>query len=297
MNHTFKLKPHEFMVKNTPHEAWVKGRGAFLWLAFFASEIGAGLYLVALFLNLQSGWVVGWLLTLLLGGGLHTLYLGKPQRGILMLLRPATSELSRGLWVILLFAGVGFWQVAPVLLPGLPWTGQSAVLKGLMGLLSVLVIIHGFQTMSMIRALPLWNSAMLIPIAALSGIAVGSQIARIMIPAMSPELATAELWCRYSLPSYILLWGVYLMAVRHTSASARFSIQQLLRGDGATLFYVGAIVCGVVLPLLITIWIWSTASTTTVSAVWLWIRLGGVLAGDLSMRYAIMKNAFYTPLI
>ena len=53
--------PYDFMVKHTPQKAWIQGKGVLLWLAFFFSEIGAGIYLVSLFLNVPQGWLFGWL--------------------------------------------------------------------------------------------------------------------------------------------------------------------------------------------------------------------------------------------
>ncbi|MFH1951572.1 MAG: nitrite reductase, partial [Pseudomonadota bacterium] len=51
----------EWMVTYTPQEEWIEGKGKFLWLAFFFSEIGAGIYFVSLFMNFPTGWLVGWL--------------------------------------------------------------------------------------------------------------------------------------------------------------------------------------------------------------------------------------------
>ena len=72
---------YNWMVKYTPQTAWITGKGMYLWLAFFFAEIFAGVYFISIFMNLRSGLMVGWLGSLLLGGGFHYVYLGKADRG------------------------------------------------------------------------------------------------------------------------------------------------------------------------------------------------------------------------
>ena len=80
MSKSSKALGYEWMVKYTPQEVWIKGKGLFLWLAFFFTEIFAGVYFISLFLGLKAGLVVGWLGALILGGIFHMLYLGKASR-------------------------------------------------------------------------------------------------------------------------------------------------------------------------------------------------------------------------
>ena len=74
-----EMKPYFWMIDYTPQKEWIDGRGLWLWLAFFFSEIGAGLFIVSLFLGFWLGGVIGWI-SCALGGGLHLVYLGKPLR-------------------------------------------------------------------------------------------------------------------------------------------------------------------------------------------------------------------------
>ncbi len=66
--------PYGFLVEHTPQEAWIKEKGALLWLAFFFSEFGDRIYFISLFLNLPPGWLFGLLLTLVAGEGHHRSY-------------------------------------------------------------------------------------------------------------------------------------------------------------------------------------------------------------------------------
>ena len=80
MRESIQKEIYEWMVKATPQREWIESKGLFLWLAFFFSEIGAGIYFVSLFVNLREGLLAGLAITLVLGGILHMMYLGKPSR-------------------------------------------------------------------------------------------------------------------------------------------------------------------------------------------------------------------------
>ena len=168
------VKPYEWMVNPTRQQQWIDDKGIFLWLAFFFSEIGAGLYFMSLFYSYKPGLVLGWLITLVLGGVIHILYLGNPMRAWRMIMKPKTSELSRGIWVIMAFALFGFFQI-------LASDGFNMFANLILGILCLLIISHGFATMNVIRALPAWSSTMVLPLSVISGVWVGSQILQFML--------------------------------------------------------------------------------------------------------------------
>lgn len=293
---TSSAMPYEFMIKFTSQEAWIKGRGIYLWLAFFFSEIGAGIYLVSILLNIRAGWLLGWLITLVVGGALHLLYLGKPARALLMFLKPLKSELSRGLWVISVFAVLGFIQVVPVVWPDLPWTGTSAGLRIITGMTCILIIIHGFLTMSAIRAIHVWNSAMMVPLAVASGLWVGSQANVLLSYFLGQNLGPAEIWARWSLFCLIVLFGLFILGAIQSSTSARVSTKRMLAGDWSGPFYIGVIAVGFIVPLVITIIAWGN-DIDKFNIGLLLLRCLCVIIGDLMIRYGIMRNAVYSPLI
>lgn len=288
-----ELKAYEWMVKPTPHRDWISGQGIYLWLAFFFSEIGAGIYFLSLFYNYLPGFIVGWLMTLVLGGLIHMRYLGNPQRAFRIFLKPKNSELSRGMWVILVFAVLGFLQILSMLFPGLPWPGESLFLNIVMGIICILLIMHGFATMNVVRALPSWNSSIMLPLSIISGIWVGSQLLEFMFVLGGHSLVSIEMWSRVFLFVYIGFLIFYLWGTFHESETAAFSIKELLKGHFSQLFYIYVVAIGIVVPLLITSIMWAGEI-----AGWLiFIRLLFVLVGDVMMRYSIMRSAFYTPLI
>lgn len=284
------------MVEYTPQTQWIKGQGVFLWLAFFFSEAGAGIYFVSLFLDFKPGWLTGWFVTLILGGLIHLGFLGHPVRSWRILRNPLTSEMSRGLWVIIIFTLLGFFQVAPVVFSALPWNGDGAVMKTIMGLLCLLLIMHGFMTMGVVRALPLWNSPMIILLSIASGIWVGSQAAEIMMFITGQPIYPAELWSRWSLLGYTAMLFFYLWGTYHSSDTARESVKQILTGGFPLRFYAGVLAAGIILPLAITLVIWRN-DAGSMPGILLLARFIFVLIGDLAMRHIIMEKAVYGPVL
>lgn len=279
-------RPYEWMVKETPQKEWIEEQGVFLWLAFFFSEIGAGLYFIAMFSQYRVGLVLGWLITLVLGGVIHMRYLGNPKRFWRIFLKPKNSELSRGVWTIAIFGLIGFLQI----LSG----SFNAVLNTIMAIVCILIIMHGFATMNVMRALPAWSSTLVLPLSIVSGVWGGSQILQVMVSVSNPAAAAGlERWAVVLFLSYIVLLLLYLWGTFHSSETARVSVNRLLKGDMSRIFYIGMIGIGIVLPLLITGIMWGG----NVSGILVFLRLILVVVGDLVMRYLLMRSAVYTPLV
>ncbi len=280
------LRPYEWMIKATPQKEWIDKQGIFLLLAFFFSEIGAGIYFISLFFHYKAGLALGWFVTLVLGGLIHIFYLGNPKRSWRMFLKPGNSELSRGLWIIIVFALLGFIQIIK--------GGFNPVFNTIMGILCILIIMHGFSTMNVIRALPAWSSTMVLPLSLISGVWVGSQVLQFIFAISEPKAAgVLEIWSELFLFIYIATIALYLWGTFHSSETAQFSVNRLLKGDISKGFYAGVLAMGIFLPLVITLIMWGGS----VNIFLIFLRLVFVFIGDLALRYAIMKSAVYTPLL
>jgi formate-dependent nitrite reductase membrane component NrfD len=292
-------KPYLWMMDFTPQREWIDRQGLLLWLAFFFSEMGAGIYLVSLFMGFQMGSLLGWLTCAFLGGGLHIVYLGKPERAWRAILRPQASEISRGTIVLALFLIFGAFQLAPSLgfFSNLPWGSSSLFFKIVMSFLGFFVITHGFMTLSTVSALPFWNSAAVPAISLASVIWLGTQIvAGVSLGMNQNEICVIlEPVARWWLFSYVFITALYLWNAKHGTLAAQESLKQLTRGELALLFYIGVLMIGVVIPTLITILIYSK-SVDLISDL-LFLRVGCAFVGDLTLRYCIFKAARYFPMI
>lgn len=288
-------KPYHWMVGKTAQKEWIVKRGRYLWLAFFFTEIGAGIYFVSIFLNFPVGWLLGWLMSLVLGGLIHLTFLGKPIRAWRMLLNPWNSELSRGLWITVIYAGAGFFHLAPVLITWLPWSGDNLPIRIAMVILCVLLMTHGFLTMNVIKAIPLWNSPMMIPLSAISGIWIGSQITQVMMFFLGLNIAGAEVWSRWSLLCFIMVTALFFWSAAHSSTTSRISVRGILAGPVSFHFYVGVLLIGMVIPLIITLFVWE--GNASHFGVILSVRMGCALVGDILMRYCILHRGMYRPIV
>ncbi len=283
------IKPYEWMINPTRQQQWIDNQGVFLWLAFFFSEIGAGLYFMSLFYGYKPGLVLGWLITLVLGGVIHVLYLGNPLRAWRMIMKPNTSELSRGIWVIGIFAVLGFLQI-------ITSGGFNIIFNTVMGILCLLIISHGFATMNVVRALPAWSSTMVLPLSVISGVWVGQQILQFMFSVSGAGAVAAgmEVWAEAFFLAYFLCILLYGWGTYHSDEVGKASIMMQIKGEEInriTLIGIGGL--GIVLPLLITLIMWGGDTNGFL----VFIRMASVIAGDLALRYVIMKSALYKPLL
>ncbi len=291
------VKPYLWMVDFSPQREWIEGKGVFLWLAFFFSEVGAGLYMVSLFLGFWGGSLAGWLACAVLGGGLHMVYLGRPGRAWRSILRPLTSELSRGIILMGLFLGLAAFQLAPGLHNGLPWAGDGLFLKILLSVLGFFVITHGFMTLSFMKAVPFWSSGNMPLLSLTSGIWVGSQAATAFAMWLGHFnlVVILEPASRWFLFSYLLLIIFLILTTFHGSMASRRSAEILLKGELAPMFHGGVIGIGSVIPLIITLYLYANSLGSPEGL--LWLRVLCVLTGDLVLRYCILKAGRYMPLI
>jgi formate-dependent nitrite reductase membrane component NrfD len=287
------------MTDYTPQQEWIDRQGMLLWLAFFFTEAGAGLYLVSLFFKFWEGCISGWLISGILGGGLHMLYLGRPERAWRAMLRPVKSELSRGLIIMALFLLFGIIQIAPSipLLRGLPWASDSLLLTVVLIFLSFLVIVHGFMTMNVMSSILFWNSAILPVLSLASGIWIGSQLTLFFGVSFSAReiLISLEPVARWSLFSYAFLVIFFLWNAGHASSPVQASLRVLVKGELSLLFYFGVVVVGLVIPIAITILALAGDGNPALSL--LMVRVICAVLGDMILRYVITKSGRYSPLI
>lgn len=282
------LKPYEWMVNPTRQQQWIDDKGIFLWLAFFFSEIGAGLYFVSMFYEYKLGLILGWLITLVLGGVIHVLYLGNPTRAWRMIMKPNTSELSRGIWIIGVFAALGFLQIV---------IGNSfnILFNTIMGILCLLIISHGFATMNVIRALPAWSSTMVLPLSIISGVWIGQQLLQFMsaVSGSAALVSGMEPWAAAFFFAYFLCILLYVWGTFHSNEIGKESIMMMVTGELSKISLIGVAGFAVALPLVLTLFMWGGDTNGFL----IFLRLVSVIAGDLAVRYVIMKSAVYKPLI
>lgn len=288
------MKPYLWMVDFTPQREWIEGKGLLLWLAFFCTELGAGAYLVSLFVGYPGGMAAGWFICALVGGGLHVAYLGRPERAWRALLRPNKSELSRGLIVTFLFLSIGAAHLAI----HHSWAnGAPLILDVIVGACAAAVVMHGFMVLNSMASVPFWSAAAGPVLALASGVWLGFQVTLMTALAMGQDGVIARL--EPTAPWVAGIYGLMMLyafwTAGHGTPASKAAMRELRGGRLAPLFYLGVLSMALVIPTVITFVIYFQAGPAL--GLLLAIRALSLLLGDMALRYSIHKAARYYPLI
>ncbi|MFC1998592.1 NrfD/PsrC family molybdoenzyme membrane anchor subunit [Chloroflexota bacterium] len=321
------VKPWEWMVKPTPQEEWIEGKGLLSWLSFFSVALGAGMYFVAAILDYPWAMVTGYLVCLVVGGGTKMVDLGKPSRAWRMLLNyegeggllqamlllfknPVkfvkmfmnsgwkTSWISRGMYFIGLFMILGLVHIILTFTlnnyaTGIATLGSvTGIFAILMIIASVLVTVYAGLLIGYVKAIPLWGSAMMPLFFVVSGFLGGAALAL----AGRMNNAAAIGWLQILVLAYVAVVIVYLWNAWNQSGASNYSVRHMIKGGGMLpiIFYVGVVLLGILWPVATVIISYVSNADLTIL---LSVAIAGVLIGDLSMRYLIMRCGTYTPLI
>jgi len=292
------MKPYEWMVKPTPQREWIEKRGILLWLAFFFIELGAGAFFAASFFQSSKGMLAamlaGWLVCGVLGGGIHILYLGHPLRAWRIILNPGTSWISRGLIFVTLFLVLGLVCILMLFFMDV----SPAALLAVTDILAFLVIIYGGFAMNYVKGISLWNTALLPVLFVVSGIWGGTGI--VLITALAEGTVTVgvtiEEWIRVLVIGYIVLLAVYLISVRYSNISGGYSVRQMLTGRWWPLMWIVVVILGLAVPVGVIIASYLAGLENLAHGI-LYFSVLCEMAGDMAMRFLILKCGYYSPLI
>ena len=286
-------EPYEWMVKKTPQTEWIDRRGVLIWLAEVSNGIGSGLYLVSLYFNSLWGMLISWVVIVLLKGGLHFAYLGKPMRFWRMALKPGTSWLARGFIFLALFICLGIFQLS--FSHWFPGTALEIVFRVIAGLMVFLVVINTGFVMNYINAIPFWNSAIL-PLLFLScGVLDGfALILTIGLFGGNVDIMAVEAGSQWLLIINAFIITTYLWSATYMGPTGKQSVIELIKGRIAPVLWVGVILCGIIVPVGVSV---SSYFVGEVSPPLLITAVVCEMVGAVSLKYCILKSALYRPLI
>jgi formate-dependent nitrite reductase membrane component NrfD len=286
------MKPYEWMVEYTPQTNWIEGHGIFIWFAEVFGALGGGLYLVSLFVNSTRGMLIGWLMVVVLKGGLHMAHLGRPSRFWRLFLKAGTSWLARGLVFVALFGLFGaLLFISSYWLAGSGW---EILLKILAGILAVLVAAYSGFVMNYVNGIPLWNSALLPLLFLVFGLLGGSALLMLIgLFGHDADLFAGLGFTPLLLLASACLTALFLWSATYMGPAARRSVVDLIRGRLALPLWLGVVLCGVVIPSGVTVFMY-VAGYLPVSL--LVVIAAGILVGVFSFNYCLLKAGLYRPL-
>lgn len=299
---------HEWMVKPMQQTEWIEGQGLLIWLAEVFSALGMGLYLVSLFLNNWWGSLAGWLIIVLLKLPFHFFYLGKPWR-FWRAIPPftdawKTSWIARGMFFTTMFALLAFIQIVTTYLLDHSLVGASAlgsvtaldwIMRILAGFFSLLTGIYCGFMMSFCKSVPFWNTGLLPIVFVIMGIADGlALVMGIGLVTNGVDFHVIEIASRWALVVNALLIGTYLINASYQSTTAELSVKQLVVGRVAAAFWIGVVILGITVPLVISI---VSLFAGEASPPLLVIAIICHTVGAFALKYCVLKVGIYRPIL
>jgi formate-dependent nitrite reductase membrane component NrfD len=150
--------------------------------------------------------------------------------------------------------------------------------------------------MSYVRAIPLWNSGLLPMSYVVAGLWSGAEILLAIHLLTGAPIEQLEVWIRILLPSFALVLLLYLISITSSSAIGWESVKRIIAGDLALHFYLGALIIGLIFPIIVVLYSLSVG-IASVPPLLLLAAIASGLLGDLTIRYCILKGALYSPVV
>lgn len=280
----------EFRVGYDRQKEWIEGRGLLLLIAIYLGGVGGGLYLTSLII----GWKTG--LALALGivgigkGSAHLLFLGRPLRFWRALLRPHSSWISRGVIFMMLFLVFGLAHY-------FTYDQGNRALEIASGTFAFCLIIYTGFLMAASPAISFWNNALLPIVFVGASWWSGASLAE-AVHVLRPHTVMVHIQRLEPLnfllgASAVVALFCYLWVNYSSTLAARESVRYLLWSRFSPVFYLGALIIGVIIPIAILFLVY----LGEISGGWLAVAGISELAGSFVLRYALLKAGIYPPVI
>ena len=262
-----------------------------LAIDLFLGGLGGGLFLLYHALLLPP-WIGLLSLLLVLAGGVVLISeLGHPLRAWRAIFRPQSSWISRGVLCIALFVFTAVLSLAPAF-PALSWipgTGneQVAEMSGWVASLCALFItLYPGFVLGASRSIPFWDTPLL-PLVFITQALLGASGVLLLVSAsgslagLLPKLQSlAAILIAVNFATIL----VYLSTIGRSGASAAESVSLLKQGGLGWTFGAGAVLVGMILPLLLV----ALSSSAFLAG-------ACILSGGLLFRYCFLKAGVYVP--
>lgn len=280
-----------------PQREWGEGRGLFLVIGHFLVGVAAGAWLFGLIFDYTPGLIAGFILAG--GGGIaHLAFLGRPERVLNMVYRVRTAWISRGFVGLTLFLVGAALYLPPLVLTGWPWAADSV--PGYIGWgmaacgMVVLIVYMGFVYEAS-KGIPFWNSP-LHPVLYMAYALRGGIAALLVTMALfdAPGAGATRLvtiWTAITAVVIVLFILEIQGALNGGNPAARQSARDMLAGRMAVYFYVGTLLIGLVVPVVLLSGHIAPLSVGVLAAIGLFSALG-----DFFMKYTTIRAGIYLPL-
>jgi protein NrfD len=278
---------HEFNTELTVQEEW----GWLLALDLFFAGMGAALFLLFLMFDLPPFVALLSLGFVALGAVVLLAELGHPLRAWRALCKPFSSWISRGVICVTLFVVFGALYSASGF-DSLAWLApQSEAARRAIGTVAAIaalfVILYPGFVLAASPSIPFWNSPLLPVFFLTHSLMVASGLLFLLASSglISGNLQAMRFLGEVLIIVNLALGIMYLGVSRSSGLAHRESVRRLNAGLLGLLFQGGAILVGMIIPLLMVLWLPSV------------LELAGlfILIGGLLFRYCVLKAGVYVP--
>jgi formate-dependent nitrite reductase membrane component NrfD len=258
--------------------------------AFFCGELGAGLFVVALFYDSVPGLILGLLIAGVGKSLFHLTHMGVPSKSWRAILRPDRSWVSRGLIAIVVFCGAGTLHTINVM------TGYvlpfGAILPVIAAVAALVVMLYQGFAMADSPAIPLWNTAMM-PFGGLFYALANGFVLTLVLqsPRLTPEAVHFLVeTILIALVGVLIILLSIVHAAFHGSPGSQLSAELLTKMRYAPWFYGVTIGMGIVLPIIALLLGHDGVLADVIAAC-------GMLTGFYSFRVLVFKAGVYEPIL
>lgn len=275
-------------------------RSMLLEIALLAGNFGPGLFIISYFTKWDVGLLLGFLIVAIGYGIPHLVFLGKIGRFWRAILKPRSSWISKGFIFASMFMLFGFLAVADQLPIAadlfafvVPYIDYILILAVISALL--LAIYPGFL-FAVIRAIPFWNSGAVVPLFLFQAIGAGIGLTFIFSEFTTMTLTNPDLLVPLNIVMIALIGiaiGIIIKSGKAKSGSAgTASVKQLVHGKFRFLFIIGAVVIGILVPMIIMVMSYIFIDQSILLAI------AGVMQiiGIISFKYTFLNAGAYNRL-
>lgn len=268
----------------------------------FLAGVGGGAYMAGVIADIAGG--PDWMLVsrigiflgvpcVLIGTFFLIADLGKPSHTWRVWMKPGTSWIARGTIIISIFMILAAIHTAFWIWPFAdPAVNQSAphALSILGALFAFLTVIYTGLLLGYSQPIALWRTALLPVLFFVSAVSTGLMAIIFIAQYMGAPLE--QLGLLENIDAVILVFEIFILAVflynAYRTLESRPSAQRILKGPVASSFWLGVVLCGLVIPLIIE----SMGQHGAVLAV------GSLLGlfGGLCLRYIILAGGIFSPI-
>jgi polysulfide reductase chain C len=269
----------------------------------FLAGVGGGAYLAGVIADLAGGseWMlvskIGVFLGLpcvLIGTFFLLADLGKPSHAWRAWMKPGTSWIARGTIIIVIFMVLAAIHTAFWIWP---FAGPLEVNESARHIIGVFGAIFGFLTviytgllLGYSQPVALWRTALLPVLFFVSAVSTG--LMAVMMIAQSMGAVVAQLDVMESIDAVLLIFEIFVLAVylynAYRTLESRPSAQRILGGAVAAHFWLGVVLCGLAIPLVLEL-LGRHGAILTIGSL-----LG--LFGGLCLRFTILAGGIFSPI-